>query len=475
MIGKPNILWICTDQQRYDTIHALGNERIRTPNLDRLCAQGVAFNRAYCQSPVCTPSRASFLTGQYPGAIHVPRNGNAYFPGQVPLLTKRLADAGYNCGLIGKLHLASAWNRVERRTEEGYRVFKYSHAPFQGIGKGNQYTDWLVAHGVDLDTIFMRDEHDEYSAYRPDVAPTLHQTTWCANEAIQFIKGSGDTPWLLSVNIFDPHPPFDAPRSYRERYPLDKLEGPHFRPDDLETQARLENVYFQNKARTPAELEKRNIASYYGMITLIDEQVGRILATLEATGRRENTIVIFMSDHGETLGDHGLTAKGCRFYEGLVRVPLIWSWPGHFAEGRKCDDLVELNDIAPTLAELCGICLERTHGYSLLPYLRGGEPEAPRRFVRCEYLDAMVPFESEAPAPEHQPTYGTMYYDGRYKLSVYHAHGLGELYDLQNDPHEFEDLWDDPAARGLKLELIEKSFNTGMTIADPGPPLSGPY
>ena len=187
---RPNILWICTDQQRYDTIHALGNEHIQTPNLDRLCAEGVAFTHAHCQSAICTPSRSSFLTGLYPSTVHGNRNGNAYFPAneRVQLITKRLADVGYDCGLSGKLHLASAWNGEEQRVDDGYRKFWYSHSHNQGIGIGNQYTDWLTEQGIDLGDVFQTKKDGTYGTYRPDMNPQYHQTTWCADRAIEFIE-----------------------------------------------------------------------------------------------------------------------------------------------------------------------------------------------------------------------------------------------------------------------------------------------
>ncbi len=138
--------WICTDQQRFDIIHALGNGHIRTPNLDQLVADGVAFTRAYAQSPVCTPGRASFLTGCCPSTIHVNRNGNAYFPEDVKLVTRMLADVGYDCGLVGKLHLSAAQGRVEKRPDDGYRVFKWSHhakpEPFWPTER-HDYQRWL--------------------------------------------------------------------------------------------------------------------------------------------------------------------------------------------------------------------------------------------------------------------------------------------------------------------------------------------
>ena len=191
MARRPNVLWICTDQQRYDTIGCLGNPHVDTPVLDRLCADGVAFSRTYCQSPVCQPSRASFLTGLYPNTVHVNRNGNAYFPAseRVRLITRRLADAGYDCGLAGKLHLASAWPGAEARTDDGYRVFHYSVSATQFTGRGNAYSDWLQRIGrLDeaLDTSGVDAARNRGARYRPDVPAELHQTSWCADRAIDF-------------------------------------------------------------------------------------------------------------------------------------------------------------------------------------------------------------------------------------------------------------------------------------------------
>ena len=203
------------------------------------------------------------------------------------------------------------------------------------------------------------------------------------------------------------------------------------------------------------------------MIKLIDDQVGRMLDVLEETGQRENTVVIFMSDHGETLGDHGLIEKGCRFYEGLVRVPMIWSWPGHFPAGLRSDALVELLDIAPTLLELAGQTIPAAmEGRSLLPILTGtADPHQHRATVRSEYYNALD-------LPDN--SYATMIRDARYKLVVYHGHDLGELYDLVEDPHEFENLWDDPAQQTRKLAMLHTSFDRAMLIMDRGPVRIGP-
>jgi len=284
-----------------------------------------------------------------------------------------------------------------------------------------------------------------------------------------------ETPWLMSVNIFDPHGPFDAPLSYKNRYDPAKLPEPLFAPSDADVQSRLAGAYFQTAFAVPDATVKDKKASYYGMIELIDEQVGRMLEALERTGQRERTLVIFMSDHGEILGDHGLVAKGCRFYEGLVRVPLILSWPGVFQAGLVSNALVELTDLAPTLAEVAGFELKRTHGRSLVPILTGqSDPHAHRDFVRCEYYDALVPY-----APEdltgHGPTWATMYRDDHYKLVNYHGLDYGELYDMRADPEEFHNLWEEPGAAGVKTELLKRSFDASIVITDPGAPIIGRY
>jgi arylsulfatase len=174
-----------------------------------------------------------------------------------------------------------------------------------------------------------------------------------------------------------------------------------------------------------------------------------------------------MSDHGETLVDHGLIQKGCRFYEGLVRVPLIWRWPARFGRGVRSDALVELIDVTPTLLELAGLPVpERMLGRSLLPILQGeAAPEQHRDFVRCEYYDALA---------EPDGSFATMYRDERYKLVVYHGHNLGELYDLVEDPGEFENLWDSPKHAAVRCELMQRSFDASMLAADRGSERVGP-
>ena len=450
---RPNILWYCTDQQRFETIGALGNPHVQTATLDRLALDGVAFTHAYCQSPICTPSRSSFLTGMYPSRVHNTRNGNETFPSFPPVITRLIARSGYECGLVGKFHLQSAGRRTEPRIDDGYSYWKFSHAPRDDWPEGHDYADWVRARGGDLDTL-------RASEHR--VPPELHQTRWASDRAIDFIRKKRDCPWLLSVNVYDPHPPFIPPRAYLERFDPDSLPGPHFRESDLEQQKKLEEVDFQGEVRRPEERQARKIqAAYYAMIAQIDDQLARIVSALEETGQRRDTVIIFTSDHGEALGDHGLLEKGCRFYEGLVRVPLIFSWPGVFRPGLRSDALVELIDKTATILELAGVAIPgHVQGRSLLPILRGeASPSFHRPFVRCEYFDALDPSFTGGSG-----TFATMYRDGRHKLSMYHSHGLGELYDLREDPWEFEDLWDRPEHRELRSGMIRASFDAHVRL-----------
>ena len=466
---QPNILWICTDQQRYDTIGALNNPHVHTPNIDRLVTQGVAFTHAFCQSPICTPSRASFLTGMYPSRVHGCMNGNDKWAEAAPLVTSLLADAGYTCGLAGKLHLAGAQGRLEPRPEnDGYHIFHWSHGVHDWWESGHAYADWLRAQGHNLGAML---EHPE------QIPPELHQTTWCADRAIDFIEarqpssqddGAQDQPWLMSVNMFDPHPPFDPPQPYLDRFDVDAMPGPLFRASDVETQAALRDVDFQTLCRHPDEFNAKQIqAAYYAMIELIDDNVGRMIDALERTGQRANTVIIFMSDHGESLGDHGLVAKGCRFYEGLVRVPLICAWPDQFGAGMVRDALVELTDIAPTLLDLAGLPIpEQMQGRSLLHHLtQGDQPDHHRDYVRCEYYRALNPIANE----RFNGSYGTMIRDAQYKLNVYHGHEVGELYDLAADPGEFANRWEDPAYTDVKMRLMKQSFDALALATDVGP------
>ncbi|MCA8990842.1 MAG: sulfatase-like hydrolase/transferase [Planctomycetaceae bacterium] len=471
---RPNILWICTDQQRFDTVSSLGNLRINTPHVDQLVEQGVAFTQAYCQSPVCTPSRASFLTGRYPQTTRCRQNGQK-MPDNERLLPRMLADAGYRCGLSGKLHLASCANgRVEERIDDGYEVFHWSHHP-QPDWPENAYTQWLTSKGVTWEELYQGPEKD----YVKHGIPTeYHQTTWCAEKAIEFINEApaDGRPWLFSVNMFAPHHPFDPSPEYLARYRPEDMPVPKWRDGELESKSNFQRLDHEWAHNSPGGMRVSDItpqqsqaitAAYYAMCEQIDDQVGRMLAALDASGQRENTIVIFMSDHGEMLGDHGLYLKGPHFYDEAIHVPLVMSLPGTFAGGLRRSAFVELTDLCPTLLECCGLRVEpQIQGESFRKLLV--DPLAPdehRADVYCEYTNSWT----------HHRSYGSMLRTRDFKLVVYHGTGEGELYDLREDPDEFENLWSNPATQAVKLQLMQRLFDRSFFTLDPMPPRLGPF
>ncbi|MEO8136125.1 MAG: sulfatase-like hydrolase/transferase, partial [Betaproteobacteria bacterium] len=240
---QPNILWICTDQQRWDTLSCRGYKGAVTPNIDALAATGVLFDRAYCQSTVCTPSRTSFLTGTYPIANQVQRNGNDLFPDHHLLVTRIFEEAGYHTGLIGKLHLSRANGVTEKRpAEDGYKEFYWSHHPDPDWDEGHDYHRWLEQKGIDAHAIY-----DSSRSIGAGVPADVHQTTWAGETARSFVERSRDKPWFLSINLFDPHPPFDPPAEYLARFDAKDMPAPAFMPGDIAHQRSLEAVDHQSR------------------------------------------------------------------------------------------------------------------------------------------------------------------------------------------------------------------------------------
>ena len=472
MPNQPNILWICTDQQRHNTINALGNAHINTPNIDCLVTQGVAFTQAYCQSPVCTPSRASFLTGRYPRTTRCRQNGQA-IPASEKLISRLFADAGYTCGLAGKLHLASCANGVvEKRIDDGYEIFHWSHHP-QPDWPENAYIQWLDKQGTSWEELY---SGPATPYVKHGIPAEYNQSTWCANMAIDFIQEQQGKPWFFSYNCFAPHHPFDPPAEYLARYNPDEIPLPKSRPDELAaktTYQQLDSRFAHNDpdgydiTRMTDRDKREVIAAYYAMVELIDKQFGRMVAALEETGQLENTLVIFMSDHGEMLGDHGLFLKGPHFYDEAVRVPLIFSWKDRFAAGLRADCLMELIDIAPTLLEAAGIEVpDYIQGRSLMPILLAqADARQHRDYVFSEYYNAWT----------HKHSYGSMLRTHDEKIIVYHGTDQGEMYDLKADPDEFENLWDGPRHTERKLRLMKGCFDASVFTMDPAPPRLGPF
>jgi len=472
MAEKPNILWICTDQQRFDTLGCMGNRFVRTPHLDAMAESGVLFEHAYCQSPVCTPSRVSFLSGRYPHATGVTQNGQSVLPRET-FVTKLLADAGYVGGLSGKLHASTVFPSIspgtERRIDDGYDEFHWMHHPWVDWPT-NEYHHWLRERGVVYDDL----QHPDSPHVRFGMDEAHHPTTWCANKAINFIDACADFdhPWLFSVNIFDPHHIFDPPREYLERYldRLDEVPLPNYIPSELDTKPQFQQrdhactydgLTFDDMSE---ECHRLSIAGYWAMCDLIDAQVGRMLESLNRTGQRDNTLVVFTSDHGEMLGDHGIYYKGPYCYDPAVRVPLIIAGPPAVKSGVRSQALVELVDLAPTLLDAAG--LDRhpgMHGRSLWPLLTGeADPNEHRDDVLCESYDV----DSDTGQPK---AFVTMVRTRTHKLCAVHGHDEGELYDLAADPAETHNLWDAPEHQPIKIAMLKRLSDRMTFTADPLP------
>jgi len=481
---KPNILWICTDSQRWDTLGCYGNGLVRSPRIDALAEEGTLFERAFAQNPLCVPSRGCFLTGRYPIANKLRQNGQD-IPTSERIVPRLLADEGYVCGLVGKLHLSACdhriarygrdpkgWGRldrsktfsgVERRIDDGYAEFHWDHGPGHR-DPSSSYTRWLQG----LGRSYAPEPFEDDPIVLRGVPEDEHPTTWAAETACQFMEAYRDRPepWLLSVNLFDPHFNFDPPEAYLEPY-LERLDEIPLPVEDAEGEKPPYYRQFaaQGKGKGQAEaprIHRRRKAAYWAMCDLIDVGVGKMLDALEATGQREDTLVIFTSDHGEMLGDHGIYKKGPFLADPAIRVPLVMRWPGRIPAGRRLESLVELGDLAPTLMEAAGQPVpRRMQCRSFWPLASSAEaPDRHREDVYCEYLNSN---------PNQPPQYCTMVRTGDWKLVAFHGQEVGELYDLRADPQERRNLWADPAAASTKTALLKRLADRLAFTADPLP------
>lgn len=479
-----NILWICTDQQRMDTLGCYGNPFVHTPNLDRLAQEGVLFENAYSQCPVCAPSRGSFLTGRYP-RLSGPRQNGQDMDGRERLLPRLLADEGYYCGLAGKLHIACCHDSCckigEPRIDDGYHFFKWSHHPQPIAGTNwpmNEYSQYLAGMGMD----YVTPDREDCPYVQEGMPEQYHQTSWCVDQAVTFMESARKygRKWMFSLNCFDPHHPFDPPKEYLQPYleKLDQVPLPDYTEGELE-----HKPVFQRKDHEGAydskgymaytqmtDYDHRMIrAAYWAMIDLIDHQVGRLVEYLDQSGQREDTLIVFTSDHGENLGDHGMYLKGPYMYENNVHVPLLFNWPGKIAGGRRSKALVELVDLAPTLSEAAGIPLyPGFQGKSFWKLLEGRtDLHTHRKSVYSEYYNCNINHRDPL-------AFLTMVYDGRYKLVKVHENGeelgcKGELYDLLEDPGEKVNRYEDPAMQEVKVHLLELLCDRMAQTCDPLP------
>lgn len=484
MAGRPNILLICTDQQRGDSLGCTGASWAVTPNLDRLAGQGALFRNCYVQNPVCSPSRASLFTGKYPSNHGLYANG-VPLPSHQRMFTRTLADAGYDCGMIGKQHLApcDTW-RTEPRRDDGYRVFEWAHGPNHRALE-NDYHRWLRGRHPDIyENVFPdkgANENTEYSNRARTGTPIdhvpkeAHYSHWVAERAIDFIETDrGDAPFFLMANFFDPHHSFGAPQEFRDLIDAEAIPTPTTRPEELdEKPAPHRDCSVKSYGGTApgfqdysAEEIREIRAQYWAMIALIDYEVGRILDCLNATGQEDNTLVIFTSDHGEMLGNHQQLLKGPQLYDDLVRVPLILRWPQQVAARTMVDELVQWIDLPATFLDAAHCATGRgVQGQSLLPGLRGGKHN-PRPWAMSEFRDSGFPTDPALMT--------TMLRHHHWKLIIWHgtpASNLprdGELYNLSDDPDELYNLFHCPDHK-VQLHKMKRLLLDAMCEAEDRP------
>lgn len=481
MSQRPNILFICTDQQRADSLGCTGAHWAVTPHLDALASEGALFTHCYVQNPICSPSRASLFTGKYVSSHGLHANG-VPLPASQKLFTRTLADAGYDCGMIGKQHLHPCDNwQTEPRRDDGYRVFEWAHGPNHRALE-NDYHRWLrQTHPSVYDAIFPDKGANERTDFGnraktgtpiDHVPAEAHYSHWVAERAIDFIQHERTTkePFCLVANFFDPHHPFGAPQAFRDLIDVNDIPTPNTRRDELsnkpaEHQLWSEKSYGGTAAGyqdyTASELQEIR-AQYWAMIALIDHEVGRILRALEDSGRADNTLVVFTSDHGEMLGNHQQLLKGPQLYNDLTQVPLIMRWPSAISAGQRVDELVQWVDLTASLLEVGGCTAGlAVQGESLLPLLRG-EAKDWRDWALTEYRDSGF---------EQSPNImTTMLRHEHWKLIVWHGEPAtsatrdGELYNLAEDPGELYNLFNDPAhadiRRRLKTKLLDVMAET---------------
>lgn len=462
--NTPNILLIMTDQQRYDSLGCYGADWVQTPNLDRLAAEGALFENCYVNNTICTPSRASLLTGK-----HLPGHGvyqlHDILPEDEILFPERLRQLGYTTALFGKLHVSGrVYEATQRHPHDGFDIYEWCmEASIHLESDFNGYARWLQQHHPD----FYRDLQAK-GRNLLHIPREYHFTHWAAERTIDFLQQHDSArPFFCMMSVFDPHNPYDDyPLDMRACVDEDTLPKPLFR-DDAEARPfgirqEMHHSYLGDIAGMTADDFRKMRLGYFASIALIDQEVGRVLDALAQNGLADNTIVIFTSDHGDMLGDHNLLVKGAFFYDAGAKVPLILRWPGA-QRGARATALVQPHDLAATLLTAAGMPPEECRtlmpdSQNLAPLLHGDTTPVHDAAICC-YRNTGI---SDQGVYWNPPIHATMLRNARYKLNYYHADPQtgrpveGELYDMQDDPQELCNLWEQAGHRRIRQQMTEQ-------------------
>ena len=484
---KPNLLFLFTDEQRADTMAAYGNERIETPNLNRLASESTVFERAYVTQPVCTPSRSSILTGLWP-------HTNGCTENNIPLrrdtlcFPEMLSSGDYVSGYHGKWHLGDeifAQHGFEhwRAIEDGYRGY---YREGRDREARSTYCHWLIEKGLNpaSGTAFSRAEATR-------LPEQYGKPAYLAQEASQFIRENRNNPFVLFVNFLEPHMPFFGPRD--DQHPPEEItlpgnfNNPPTEDQPLKTRVLQRGYHERGHGGEPLKTEadwRKLIARYWGLCSLVDTHVGTILRTLDECGLDDNTIVVYTSDHGDMMGSHRMLAK-CTMFEEAARVPLLIRLPGQ-SEGRRISGPVSQIDLVPSLLELMEQPIpSHLQGKSLKPLIRGdtdavtedvfvewngpnsGLGGDPAGKVSAEDPLRRSPTRAQIEAAVRDPVRTVLTRDGwKYNHSPLGEH---ELYNLKTDPLETKNLVRDPATQTLVQDLTDRIRRWQENTEDPAP------
>ena len=481
MPDRPNIVFIMSDQQRYDTLACYGADYMNVPNLNALADRSFVFRNAYVAQPVCTPARATIMTGLYPHAAG-PIVNKIHLPTDTPVIAEMIDDE-YFKGYMGKWHLGNDVARqhgfdVWRPTEDGHRAaytrpeLRYEMTP---------YHQHLVANGYEPDSQQADGQPVFSSDARQDLPEEFQMASYLGDNAAAFIDENKDRPFILYVSTFEPHSPYNGP--FMDMYDpedipvgdaflelpegaslVNRVRANYFMQFFLEGKSHADDEYMTRYAAAredvTTELGWRTLRAHYlANITLVDRMVGKITDALDAAGVADNTIVVFTSEHGDMMGDHGMLEKRS-FYEESARVPLLISVPWLSKEQTLVEGSVSHIDLVPTLLELSGNALPDTlQGKSLVPVFKGDRTledndvfiqwngtsdEIPDRFLGSRDINRMLtlPWRSVV-TPD------------RWKLNLC-AGDQCELFDLNSDPYEQNNLYDDPAQRDRVIDMAAR-------------------
>ena len=438
---QANLLFLCSDQHQAVASGCYGNHKVRTPHIDEIASEGVRFQRAYCQSPVCVPSRGSIITGNYAS-----RHGAKILQDPLPADARTVAhffgDRGYSTAAIGKMHFVDE----TRRHGFAHRVNATTHLARLTASESRSFReDQGVAGGT---------------TGRPSAMPErLFRDTFYAEEAVRFLRAHRDRPFCLWASFFMPHTPLVPHRKYWNLYDGTRLDLPERSPRALEggfhghlVRAKERGWYQQ----TDEQLHNA-IRGYYGNVSQMDANVGRVFDTLRELGLDKNTVVVYTSDHGEMAGAHRMWTKH-NMFEQSVRVPLIVRTPDRSDAGSSRDHIVEQVDLFPTLAELCGFRAPAAIDGRSFAASVGGQRHDAREFAYSEYYFCRRVFTADDRFVGKPPI--LMVRTGKWKLN-YLSWERSELFDLENDPREFHNVIDDSGNAGIVSELTRIAVSTG--------------